>query len=757
MLQTNKQGPLFGGSSDVQHFASPSELFNSVMGLFRRQHPVMIFVVLLCVGIASVYLYTTPRIYSASAKMVIDSRKVQLLQQQSVVGDVALDAAQVESQVEILKSENVAASVVKELRLTDDPEFVGGGRLGIVQAAINLISDLFGPVAPAITRSEAELVRTASRSLMSRLTARRVGLTYIVEVSFRSPSPSRAAGVANAIVDAYILDQLESKYQTTRRASTWLQERIKDLRTQASEAERQVLDFKEQNNIVDTGGRSMNTQQLAEINTQLTVARAQTAEAKARYDRIEEVKYLDVADAAVTDSLKNDVINRLRNQYLDLSTREATWSARYGRNHLAAVNVRTQMQELKRAMSDEVSRIAEGYRSDYEIAKAREESIRSSLASTIAVSQVTNQAQIALRELESNAKTTATLYDNFLQRYMEAIQQQSFPITEARLIGPASRPSSSTPNIPTVLAGSVVLGLLLSIGFAWLRDTWDRVFRSTDQVEAALKTDCVAVLPMLASSEKTGAVAEASVGTGMRQFAGPYVLRYAIEAPFSRFTESVRHVKLAIDLAGVVKANKIIGVTSTLPNEGKSTISANLAQLIAHAGSKVLLIDGDLKRPSLTHDLAPDASAGLIEVLSGSTTLEQAVWTHPASKLDFLPTVSSSRLAHTSEILGSDAMKKLLERLREKYDYVVVDLSPVAPVVDVRSAAQFVDSFMYVIEWGSTSIETVERALATAPGVYERLVGCVLNKANMRVLARYENYYGNYYYNKYYRRYGYVK
>ena len=283
------------------------------------------------------------------------------------------------------------------------------------------------------------------------------------------------------------------------------------------------------------------------------------------------------------------------------------------------------------------------------------------------------------------------------------------------------------------------------------------MFRSSDQVENALKTDCVAVLPLLASSEKSGASEAEAGGATPRQLVGPYVLRYAIEAPFSRFTESIRHVKLAIDLAGVVKTNKIIGVTSTLPNEGKSTISANLAQLIAHAGSKVLLIDGDLKRPSLTHDLAPDASAGLIEVLSGTTTLENAVWTHPGSKLDFLPTVSSSRLAHTSEILGSDAMKKLLERAREKYDYVVVDLSPVAPVVDVRSAAQFVDSFIFVIEWGSTSIETVERALATAPGVYERLVGCVLNKANMRVLARYENYYGNYYYNKYYRRYGYVK
>src|SRR5262249_21274279 len=152
-------------------------------------------------------------------------------------------------------------------------------------------------------------------------------------------------------------------------------------------------------------------------------------------------------------------------------------------------------------------------------------------------------------------------------------------ITEARIISPASRPSSSTPNVAAVLAGSLFAGFLLSIGLAWLRDTWDRVFRSSEQVESTLKTDCVAVLPLLASSEKSGAI-EAGAGSQMpRQLAGPYVLRYAIESPFSRFTESIRHIKLAVDLAGVVKTNKIIGVTSTLPNEGKSTISANFAQL----------------------------------------------------------------------------------------------------------------------------------------------------------------------------------
>jgi succinoglycan biosynthesis transport protein ExoP len=425
------------------------------------------------------------------------------------------------------------------------------------------------------------------------------------------------------------------------------------------------------------------------------------------------------------------------------------------------VNLRNQMREIARSIRLELGRIAETYKSEFEIATAREESVQKSLAQIVSESQTTNQAQIALRELESSAQTYRALYDNFLQRYMESVQQQSFPITEARVITQASRPGGkSSPKSTLVLALSIAGGMLLGIGLGVLRDISDRVFRTGRQVETLLQTDCIAVLPKLHTETK-------DIKTGRKPAPAPSgsrtivraqsLLWHVIDSPFSRFAEGVRSVKVATDVSAVTKSNRVIGITSALPNEGKSTVAAAFAQLMAHGGARVVLVDCDLRNPSLTRSLAPAATHGLLEVLEGVASLENVIWTDADTQLTFLPAVFKSRLPHTAEILSSEPMRKLFDSLRDRYDYVVVDLSPLSPVVDVRATTQLVDSFVFVIEWGRTSIDAVEHALSAARGVYESLLGVVLNKANMNVLGRYEAYRGNYYYNRYYSRYGYTE
>ncbi|HVY57324.1 MAG TPA: polysaccharide biosynthesis tyrosine autokinase [Xanthobacteraceae bacterium] len=755
MLQTSKLHTVPEQLPPGSQLVSPAEIWRSTVGFLRRQYFIIAAVTLLVLALGVTYLFTTPPSYTAHAMLMIDARKVQLFQQPSVVGDAVVDSSMVESQVELLKSENVALSVIKDLHLAEDPEFVGGGG-GFLGAVFGFISGYFGPEQPP---SEFELTRRAVGSLLRNLSIKRVGLTYVIDIGFRSLNPDRAAQIANAVADAYIVDQLDAKYEATKRASVWLQDRINELRQQASGADRAVVDFKAKNNIVDAGGRLLNEQQLAELNSQLVAARGATSEAKARLDRIDEIIRSDDPGGTVTDTLRNDVVSKLRSQYLDLAAKEADWSARYGSNHLAAVNLRNQMREIRRSILDELKRLRETYKSDYEIAKQREESLQKDLSTVVAQSQTANEAQVQLRDLESSSQTYRALYDNFLQRYMESVQQQSFPITEARLISRASHPlKPSHPQTLLILALAMAGGLGLGVGVGILRDISDRVFRTSGQLEEALQVNCIAVLPLLARQAGTRPrlVVDAKTAGPRTIVRHNHVHWTVVDEPFSRYAEAVRSIKVSADLHGVGKSNRVIGFTSSLPNEGKSTVAASLALLIAQAGGRVILVDCDLRNPSISRDLTPEAREGLLEVVNGKVALEDAIWTDPTTKLAFLPTVVQSRVAHTDEILASDQVKTLFERLREKYQYVVVDLSPLAPVVDVRTTAHLVDSYVFVVEWGRTKTEVVEHAINASRTVYENLLGAVLNKVQIDTLARYEGHGGTYYRNKYYSRYGYT-
>jgi len=752
MLQVNK--PTSEINRDfAEADGSPSQSLTSYLDIVRRQFPTMVAIVSACVILALLYLFTAAPQFTSTATMVIDTRKVQLFQQQSVLGDIAVDSATVETQVEILKSENISLAVIRDLHLIEDPEFAGsgGGFLGtIIGAATGLFSS-------SRTPSEFELTRKALGLFEKNRTIKRLGLTYVMEIGFTSRDPQKAARIANAIADAYIVDQLEAKYQATRRASVWLQDRIKELRTQASAAQKAVVDFKTANNIIATGKGLMNEQQIAEVNSQLIMAHAATAEAKARLDRLNDIFKQEIPDASVADALKNDTIVKLRGQYVDLASKESIWSMKYGSDHLAAVNLRRQMAEIKKNILDELKRIQESYKSDYDISVTREESIKSSLANVVSESQLTNQAQVQLRELESTAQSYQAMYDNFLQRYMESVQQQSFPITEARVISAATTPLvKSYPKSLVVLAASLLGGLMLAFGAAMARELTDKVFRTTGQVEDVLGANCIAILPALGAAAVLG---DKMLGGKLARKGNPEpdLLRYVVENPLSRFAEAVRSVKVAVDLNSIVRENRVLATTSTLPNEGKSTLSTNLAQLMAHGGARVILVDADLRNPSLSRALVPDAKIGLVDVVAQRARLEDALVVDPETKLSILPAGTTSKLLHTNEILASKAMHALVTELRSKFEYVVLDMPPMAPVVDVRVTSSFVDSYVFVVEWGRTKIDVVKHNLRGSPEIHDKLLGVVLNKADTKALARYESYHGRYYYQKYYARYGYVE
>jgi polysaccharide biosynthesis transport protein len=737
-----RAGAAQGAPDPLLELFNPSELVTIV----KRQWPLIAAVAGLVMLLAFAYLATAQPRYTATTSILIDTRKNQMFQNQLVVGELQIDASGVESQVEILKSESVALAVIRKLKLTEDEVFMAGarGRLG------SLIGQLSGG---ADAHSEFQKERVAMALFERSLAAKRLGLTYAIEVAFTSISPDKAAEIANAIGDAYMVGELDSKYQATKRASRWLQERISELGEQASAADSAVQKFKAENNIIDTGrGMLMSDQQLSDVNTQLIAARAATAEAKARLDRIQQVASGDVPDASMVDALRSEVITRLRSQFLDLSTREADWSSRYGRNHLAAVNIRNQMAEIRRSIGEELKRIAQTVQSDFEIARAREASLQASLENLVTQSTTTSQAQVRLRDLESSAQSLRNLYDSFLQRFMEATQQQTFAISEARVITAATPPiQPSAPKSRIILLLGMAGGLVAGFSAALVREKLDTNFRSIAETESLTGLECLGIVPTVAETQALDIRAEDAQNRVIRGDVGIY--RHVSEAPFSRFAETLRNIKVAVDINSLSSRLRVIGIVSALPKEGKTTISANFAHLIAQSGRKVVLVDGDMRNPALSRRLLPNLKAGLIDVLMGRENLNDVIWRDPVTGVHVLPTVTNGRIARTSDLLSSQAMAELLIELKDRYDYVIVDLPPLLPVVDVKAAQHLIDGFVLVVEWGRTTKEAVQEAVASVDGISKRGIGVVLNRANPAMLKRFEGYKGRYY-DSYYLDYG---
>lgn len=622
-----------------------------LVDFIRRRLPIILLTCLLTVGIGFLHLINATPTFTAATKVVIDSK--------AAPGDAASVSTIVETQIEILTSDGIASAVIEKLGLAEDPEFAprDGGAVAMIKSTLQLLG-----LRKAAT--EVSPTRHAVESLQRKLSAKRVGLTYVVSITFESGDPKRAAQILNAVAETYIALQIDAKYKSSLRSEKWVKDRINELSSQASAAQNALAIFRNGSSTGDTA---------------------------------------------------------------------------------PPVNPGSDLSQAK--------------------------------------------MQEKLRDLETAAESTARTYDNFLRmlRYMEA-QQQSSPTLEAHLLAeavPPLRPSS--PKIGNVLGISIIGGILLGIAIGLLRDLSNRGMRTGGQIWKDLQIDCIAVIPRVKSGDGWRKLATLFSGpsekmpmksTGSKFPAAPMqnrplsIVKQSTEsgslskhasfnrtstdpssrkivragspiwtitdAPQSRFTKSFLEIKLAIDATtGSGKRNQVIGITSTQPNEGKSTVAAALALHMAHAGARVMLVDCNLRNQSLSSELAPAAAFGFLDIVAGAASVSETMWMDSTSQLAFLPVGNNSRPISANDLLTSDKLGQLFQTLREAYEYIIVDLPAVAPYADVRAAAHLLDSFILVVEWGHTDIGIVERALKVCRDIDELMLGVTLNKADLRSVRRY--------------------
>jgi len=394
--------------------------------------------------------------------------------------------------------------------------------------------------------------------------------------------------------------------------------------------------------------------------------------------------------------------------------------------------LRAEMAALQRAIWDEISRIAESYKSELQIAKSQEESIDKRMIEVFQKSASTRQSQVRLRELETAANTYRGIYETFLSRFTQSVQQQSFPSTEARVVTLASPPRGpSSPKISLTLALAALCGLGLGIMSALAREQMNRQIHTRAQLEKLLGISCLAVLPAFAQKRPVLRKLQATRDSGaFRQISEV--------APFSATAEALRYIKVAIDLHPT--GGKVIGIVSALPGEGKTTVATGFAAFVAKSGARTLLIDADLRNPSMTRALGYINAPGLVNMVADKSDFADLVITDSKFKFDFLPSSTRMKPSNSSDILNSPTMKEMLRAAKNDYDYVLVDLPPILPVVDVKAVAHLFDAFVLVVEWGSTSTDEIVKAVGASPVVSERLLGAVLNKADEAVMRRFEGY-----------------
>ena len=707
-----------------------------VRDFLGRQWRLIALVTGLSMVLGAAYIAISPSRYTAQADMIIDTKRLTWTQSELSTEIRTVEDASVESEIETTKSERVAINVIRRLRLTEDPEFVGTGH-GLAGRLLSL----FVPSTQAEPEpTKDELTRRAIDNFKSNLRVVRLGKSYIEQIAFTSLDQQKAATIANAVADAYIDDQLQAKFEATRRASEWLEQRIGELRQQASDAYKAVQDYKSENSIIiGLDGKLASDLELDQLGIALAKARADTSQARAKLDRISRVleqrsnkERLNIPDPVVTDALSNPVITRLRQQFLDDQGKETELSTRYGQDHQAAKNMRAEMAGLHRAIWDEIARIAESYKSELQIAKSQEESIDKRMMEVFQKSGATRQSQVRLRELESAANSYRGIYETFLSRFTQSVQQQSFPSTEARIVTVAAPPRTpSSPKISLTLALAALCGLGVGVMSALAREQMNREIHTRADLETLLGTTCLAVLPVLLKQKRFIGKLKATHNSGaFRQISEV--------APFSATAEALRYIKVAIDLHPT--GGKVIGIISALPGEGKTTVATGFAAFVAKSGARTLLVDADLRNPTMTRTLGYAGIPGLLDMVAGESDFRDLVVTDSKFKFDFLPSSTRIKPTNSSDILNSPAMKEMLKTAKSDYDYVLVDLPPVLPVVDVKAAAHLFDAFVLVVEWGSTSADQILQAVNTSPILSERLLGAVLNKADETVMRRFEGY-----------------
>lgn len=665
----------------------------SIIGLFRRQLKLMVSIVVTIVLLTAGVLYTLTPEYTATNKILVDLSNKDLLQPDDRMNVSLSDAnARVESEVSILRSDNIYLEVIRRENLLADPEFgIRPGRLDWIRSYLNMAA----PTAP----SGELLLGQALERFQNAVSVRRQGLTYIIEISVSSKDPAKAAKLANAIASTYIDLQLQSKVSRTVASRNIIERQISQANSALIESERGFDRYLSDN--LDRIEQQSASPRIAQLRSEFERIRTE----RERVSGLAQVVELSLSAGdigALTANLQADAIRQLQQRQEEVNT--ALAQATDGSQR--AVNLRSELEQIQAQIVDEAGRELTKLQQEVASFEDRGNAVRAEMRTAMLNSNLPPEVLTEIYSLQQSSEIARSQYQSLLQRLRELDVQAQLQVADARVVNQASVPTlASFPNKRLILAMAGLMALGLGGAAAVLRELFIGGFTSEEQVEQVLRTPLATTIP-----RQTGSSNLITIG----------VADLVVSAPLSVFSESIRRLRVLVERRKAELSNEsdeksglVIMVTSTEPNEGKSTTALALARTLARSGRKTLIIDCDLRKPSLSKLTGVSATPWLSEVLRGQElppSVSKHAITDPISDLSMIFGSRVSDVA-TDDLLMGDRFNQILRTARRHFDYVVIDTPPVGAVVDALYLARFTDMIVFVLKWASTPQNMAKKAL----------------------------------------------
>ncbi|MDF2233470.1 polysaccharide biosynthesis tyrosine autokinase [Albimonas sp. CAU 1670] len=711
----------------ARRLAAPApDLFEprTLLRLLRREMWRIAFALVLALALAAWRLLAATPMWQAEATVVLDTREAQVVDIESVMSGLSADSSVVNTEVEVLRSRNLMDRVVARLDLESDPEFnpdlVAPGLVDRALGALRRALESGGaetlvPLLDAAPAPEAEdpafrRRQTAIDRLLERLRVQNVPLSYVFVIRVQSESAQKSARIANTIADLYILDQLEAKFEATRRATSWLSERVADLQVDLEAAEEQVKDYSASTSLISEASLEASNRQMKELRERRAELDARVGEAGLLIERLgvlSEAVRRAPPGAPEADAARAEAAALLGDRRLEALAADLARPGGAGREAALA-------PRFDSMLAAAVERLAR----DRDRQAAQAEGIETSIGELEGRISEQSEDLVRLRQLQREAEASRLLYEYFLGRMKETSVQQGIQEADSRILSPAVAPlDPASPRKGLTLAIAAALGLIAGVGWAVARETLDDRVRGPEPLEAATGLKVMGVIPD-APSRRRGAA-----------------LKLLVEKPSSALAEAVRNLRTSVLLSNVDRRPQVVMVTSSVPGEGKTTTTLMLAQNAAALGKRVLVMECDLRRRVFQAYFGLDEKTGLLSVLSGQASAEQAIRHDPVTGLDVL-TGQRSR-ANAADVFSSERFAELMEELRDAYDFIFIDTPPVLAVPDARVIAGRADAVLYAVRWNATGKEMVKAGLDLFDQIGVRVTGLTLTQADPRGLARY--------------------